>query len=101
MIRRILDAFLRRPGEMPSMAQLRPNELRREVVQAERRRRAARAGEVATPGMTEEHRPPRERVVAPPVDRDIERNSLLGALKTRAGMRQAWLMKEILDPPVG
>jgi hypothetical protein len=102
MIRRILDTLLlRRSGEMPSMAQLRPNELRREVVQAERRRREARATAVSSPGLSEEERPPRERVVAPPAARDIERNSLLGALKTRAGMRQAWLMKEILDPPVG
>ena len=102
MIRRILDTLLlRRPGDRPSMPQLRPNELRREVVQAERRRREARAPAAFSPVLAEEERPSRERVVAAPVAREIERSLLLGALKTRAGMRQAWLMKEILDPPVG
>jgi hypothetical protein len=52
-------------------------------------------------GLSEEERPPRERVVMTPVARDIERKEHIGALKTRAGMRQAWLLKEILDPPVG
>jgi hypothetical protein len=100
MMQRMLDALRRLSGEQPSMSQSRPNELRREVVQAERRRREIRAAEVATPRMSEEERPPRERVVTPPVAREIERNAFPGVLRTRAGLRQAWLMKEILDTPV-
>lgn len=100
MIRRVLDRLRGHPGE-PSAPPLRPNELRREVVQAERRRREALAAAVASPRMGEEERPPRERAVTPPVAQVLDQAAFPSILKTRVGLRQAWLMKEILDAPVG
>ena len=101
MIGRALDA-LRPPAGGPAERPPRPNELRREAVRAERLRREALRGEAATSqpqSLPEERRgPPAPPAAVPPAGRDGEPR-LVAALATRSGLRQAWLLKEILGPP--
>ena len=101
MIGRALEALRRRAGG-PTERPPRTNELRREAVRAERLRREALRGEAATsqpPSPPEERRgPPAPPAAVPPAGRDGEPR-LVAALGTRAGLRQAWLLKEILGPP--
>lgn len=103
MIGRLLTTLLQEdaaPGERSA----RPNALSRESVRAERIRResgrevagAERAGRAA-----EEHRPSRP---APPPETVPGRRpgghpTLVAALRSRAGVRRAWLTAEILGPP--
>ena len=102
MIQRILDA-LRRRGEQEPARPLRPNELRRDVVQAERRRReatpAARVGRF--PPVSEEERAPRKPPPAQLESPPVSQHALGAVLRTRTGLRTAWLAKEVLGPPPG
>lgn len=92
--------FLRRRQGSPAPP-IRPNELRREVVQAERQRREARRTPAAAPRVPfDEATAPRLR---PPVAASqpvAAVNPVVRALQSRSGLRQAWLMTEILGPPV-
>ena len=101
MIRRILDALRRRQGEQEPARQLRPNELRRDVVQAERRRReatpAARVGRF--PPVSEEERAPRKPPPALSEPQPVSQHALGAVLRSRSGLRAAWLAKEVLGPP--
>ena len=101
MVRRLLDAILRGVDEPPGRP-LRPNELRRDTARAERLRLEALRAEAATsqPGRPpEERREQREPNDAPPRTRPAGERRLVTALMSRSGLRQAWLLKEILGPP--
>ena len=100
MMRRVRD-FLRRRLEIYAPAPpLRPNELRRDVVQAERQRRDSRRVPAAGPRVPfDEATAPRQRPAVAPVQ-PATANPVLRGLQTRAGLRQAWLMAEILREPV-
>ena len=101
MIGRALEALRRREG-WPAERPLRPNELRREAVAAERLRREALRAEAAAGGSrrpAEERRgPPAPPDPPTPAGGDGEPR-VVAALASRSGLRQAWLAKEILGPP--
>src|ERR671913_1123990 len=103
MMQRLRDALRRSRSVEPPHRQYRPNELRLDTVRADRLRRDALRAEPAAsqPGRSPEElqvRRPRETPAAAaahmrPAPRQI------ASLKTRSGLRQAWLLKEILDVP--
>ncbi len=96
MIGRVLDAF-RRHGDPPGQA-LRPNELRRDAARAERLRREALRAEAAA----SQPRRPREEPREPEAARAGRPDGgalLVAALRSRSGLRQAWLVQEVLGPP--
>jgi hypothetical protein len=104
MMQRVRDALSRgRSAEQP-YRQYRPNELRLDVVRAERQRREARWTEpaVGPPGRSleelRERRPPEP--LPAPAARSRPTRQQVAALKTRSGLRQAVLLKEILSPPL-
>lgn len=102
MIRRLVETWRRRRSkpELPRLA--RPNELRRDVVQAERRRReavAAAAKGSYFPVQSEEERRQRERPQSLSEARPERHHALGGVLRSRSGLRAAWLAKEVLGPP--
>ncbi len=101
MFRRTLGAIQRRTGA-PAAGLLRPNELRLDVVRAERLRREARRPDaIANPPRIPPEEP--QSLRAPTAETGPARRnpdpSLVAALKSRSGLRQAWLVKEILGPP--
>jgi hypothetical protein len=104
MMQRLRDALRREPPAEPPYRQYRPNELRLDVVRAERLRREARRTEQAAdpPGRSLEELG--ERRAPEPLPAPAARSRLvsqqIAALKTRSGLRQAWLLKEILGPPL-
>ncbi len=105
MMQRLRDALRRRRSAEPPHRQYRPNELRLDVVRAERLRRDARRAEpaVSQPGRSLEElqeRRPRESPRGLRLPNRARRLRQIAALKTRSGLRQAWLLKEILDPPL-
>ncbi len=103
MIGRILDVLQRRVAEQAPERQYRPNELRREVVQAGRYYQEARQTDAAARASRrapEEERVPRERMPASPDAPATTDRVLTGVLKSRSGQRQAWVLKELLGPPV-
>lgn len=101
MIRRVLDV-LRRRDSQPVSRPLRPNELRRDVVQAERHRREGLRSEAAfnRQDLSDEQRPRRqpEAPIAPP--HVTAEPWHVAALTSRSGLRRALVLKEILDPPL-
>ena len=105
MMQRLRNALHgERSGEPPNR-QFRPNELRLDAVRAERLRREARHAQPAVrqPGRSLEElqeRRPLEPTAAAPATRPRPGASQIAALKTRTGLRQAWLLKEILGPPL-
>jgi hypothetical protein len=104
MMQRLLDALRRGRSAEPSQRHYRPNELRLDTVRAERVRREARRPEPAPrqPARSQEElqaRAPREPRPAP-ITQPRRARHQLAALKTRSGLRQAWLLKEILGPPL-
>jgi hypothetical protein len=104
MIQRLRDALRQEPSGEPPNRQFRPNELRLDVVRAERLRREARRTEpaVVPPRRSLEElreRRPLEPLPAPAA-RSHPASLQFAALKTRSGLRQAWLLKEILSPPL-
>ena len=48
----------------------------------------------------EEERAPQERRPASPDAQATTERALISALKSRSGLRQAWVLKEVLGPPV-
>lgn len=99
MIGRILEALRMRSAGSAPVRQYRPNELRREGAGAGRQRQAEPPARASRQGPAGE-RPPRTQ--APPPDaKPATERPLTDALKTRSGLRQAWVLKEILGPPVG
>ena len=101
MIGRVLGVLRRRAGA-PAEPPLRPNELRLDVVRAERlRREASRARRSALPAprSPEEQIEPAEQVVESRPTRGPGTPPPLVALTTRSGLRQAWLINEVLAPP--
>jgi hypothetical protein len=103
MLRRLRDVLQREYTDQSLNRQFRPNELRRDVVRAERLRRESHRVEPAParPQLSAEEQRARRAepsmalaVPAPQVP------SHVSALKTRSGLRQAWLLKEILGPPL-
>ncbi len=104
MMQRLRDALGRGRSAEPPSRQFRPNELRLDVARAERLRREARRTEpaAAPPGRSlEELRPRRPQEALPaPATRSLPARQQFAALKTRSGLRQAWLLKEILSPPL-
>jgi hypothetical protein len=103
MIRRILDALRRGLIEQAPERQFRPNELRRDVMRTGRVHQEARQADVAARASRrapEEERAPRERMPASPDAQATTERALISALKSRSGLRQAWVLKEVLDPPV-
>jgi hypothetical protein len=104
MMQRLRDALRQGRSAEPPSHQFRPNELRLDVVRAERLRREARRTEpaVGPPGGSLEElqaRRPPEPLPAPAA-RSLPVRQPIAALKTRSGVRQAWLLKEILSPPL-
>jgi hypothetical protein len=107
MMQRLRSALRgERSGEPPNR-HYRPNELRLDLVRAERLRRDARRAEPLSsqPGRSLEELQarapvPREAPAADPATRPRPGASKIGALKTRTGLRQAWLLKEILGQPL-
>ena len=104
MMQRLLDTLRHASSAEPPNRQYRPNELRLDVARAERLRRETRRTEPAPgpPGRSlEELRERRPREPLPtPAARSLPARQQFAALKTRSGLRQAWLLKEILSPPM-
>ncbi len=103
MIGRIVDVLRQRLAEQASERQYRPNELRREVVRTGRLHQEARQADAAARASRrapEEERAPRERMPASPDAQATTERALTSALKSRSGLRQAWVLKEVLGPPV-
>ena len=102
MLQRLRDA-LRELSDQPPNRQFRPNELRREVVRDERLRRETRRVEPvpSQPQLAVEEQRARRAQPAPTLAMPTREAPLrLSALMTRSGLRQAWLVKEILEPPM-
>ena len=103
MMQRLRDALQREFIDQSLDRQFRPNELSRDVVRAERlRRESHRVEPVPTrpqPAAEEQRARRAESSMAPAVPaRRVP--SHVSALRTRSGLRQAWLLKEILSPPM-
>lgn len=102
MWERLRDALLRDLAEQPPNRPLRPNELRREVVRDERLRREPGRSE---PLANRQGRSPEEQrarpasASVPPPAPARAAPPQVSALRTQSGLRQAWLLKEILGPP--
>jgi len=104
MMQRLRDALLQGRAADPPHRQFRPNELRLDTVRSERLRREARRTEpvVVPAGRSLEElreRRPQEPLPAPAA-RSRLASQQFAALRTRSGLRQAWLLKEILSPPL-
>ncbi len=104
MIGRIFDALQRRLAEQAPQRQYRPNELRLDTVRAERLRREARRAEPAARQPQRSLEELQDRGTREPLPTSAAQPrpvpKPIGALKTRSGLRQAWLLKEILGPPL-
>ena len=103
MIGCILDALRGSVAKQGPERQFRPNELRREVVRAGRLRQEAMPADAAARASRrapEEERAPRERMPASHDAPATTERALISALKSRSGLRQAWVLKEVLGPPV-
>ena len=103
MIGRILDVLWQRLAEQAPERQYRPNELRRDRVRTGRLPQEARQADTAARASRrapEEERVPRERMPASPDAQATTERVLISALKSRSGLRQAWVLKEVLGPPV-
>ena len=104
-MQRLRDALHRERPATPPERQYRPNELRLDLVRAERlRREALRAEPLSSQparSLEEQQEPePLESPAAAPAIRPRPVVREIAALKTRSGLRQAWLLKEILSPPL-
>jgi hypothetical protein len=103
MMQRLRGALLRVDSNQPPYRLPRPNELRLEVVREERLRRdmrRAQQGGTGVPPPPEEQRArPRVPPVSPPVSARAT-SQFISALKSPSGLRHAWLLKEILGPPM-
>jgi hypothetical protein len=104
MMQRLRNALLRPSAAKPPDRTYRPNELRLDVVRAERLRRESRRAvqAVRQPERSLEElqeRKPLESAAAAPALRSRQLPRQIASLKTRSGLRQAWLIKEILGPP--
>jgi hypothetical protein len=106
-MQRLRAALRRERSAAPPERQYRPNELRLDVVRAERLRREARGAEPlsSVPARSREEllgpEPgPQESPIPAPATRPRPVATQIAALKTRSGLRQAWLLKEILSPPL-
>ena len=103
MMQRLRDALLRDFSGQPPHRPLRPNELRQEVVREERLRRETRRTDplaIRQGRSLEEQRARPASPSVPPVAPARAASRHVSALRTRSGLRQAWLLKEILGPPV-
>ena len=103
MIGRIFDVLRRRLAEQAPERQYRPNELRRDVVRTGRLPQEARQADAAARAARrapEEERAPRERMPASPNAPATTERALASVLTSRSGLRQAWVLKEVLGPPV-
>ena len=103
MLRRLRDVLQREYTDQSFNRQFRPNELRRDVVSAERLRRESRGVATAPtrPQLWAEEQ--RARRAEPSMASSVPARQVpshISALKTRSGLRQAWLLKEILGPPL-
>ena len=103
MLQRLRDALRRGGVEQQSGRQLRPNELRQDVVRTERLRREALrvADSTRRPRFSPEEQDVRRAPsLAPPTTPTRPVPQHLSALRTRSGVRHAWLMTVILGPPM-
>jgi hypothetical protein len=104
MMQRLRDALRRGQSAEQPYRQYRPNELRLDVVRAERLRREARRVEPAAgPAGRSLEELGERRPLAPlpaPAARSRPATQRIAALQSRSGLRQAWLLKEILSPPL-
>ena len=105
MMQRLRDALRRSRSVEPPHRQYRPNELRLDTVRADRLRRDALRAEPAAsqPGRSLEElqvRRPHESPARAPATQSRSAVRQIASLKTRSGLRQGWLLKEILDLPV-
>ena len=103
MLQRLRDALGRGRSDRHPSRQYRPNELRLDTVRADRLRREAQRGASPAnlPGRSlEEQHVRREPAIAAPSASTRAEPWQVTALKTRSGLRQAWLLKEILAPPI-
>jgi hypothetical protein len=105
MMQRLRDALRRERSTAPRERQYRPNELRLDLVRAERLRREARhAAPISSQSARSLEELPepgsQESAAAEPATRPRPVARHIAALKTRSGLRQAWRLKEILSPPL-
>jgi hypothetical protein len=107
MMQRLRGALRRERSAAPPERQYRPNELRLDLVRAERLRREARRAEPISNqparSLEELQGPepgPQESPSPSPATRPHPVATHVAALKTRSGLRQAWLLTEILGPPL-
>ena len=102
MMQRLRDAMRRSRSVEPPHRQYRPNELRLDTVRADRLRRDALRAEPAAsqPGRSPEELQVRRRPETPAAAQPRPAPRQIASLKTRSGLRQGWLLKEILDLPV-
>ncbi len=103
MMQRLRDALQREYTDQSLPRQFRPNELSRDVVRAERLRRDSHRVEPAPtrPQLSAEEQ--RARRAEPSMASAVPARQVpshVSALRTRSGLRQAWLLKEILGPPL-
>jgi hypothetical protein len=94
MMRRLRELFQR--AQSP---QFRPNELRLDIARAERLRRESLRGDIRLTAGSEERPTRREPPIAAPVVDSLPASRVPG-LRSRAGLRRAMLLKEILEPPL-
>jgi len=105
MMQRLRDALRRVDSTEPPNRMYRPNELRLDVVRAERLRRESRRAEqtVRQSGHSLEElqpRKPAESAATTPAVQTRPVATEIAVLRTRSGLRKAWLLKEILGPPL-
>ena len=96
-----LRSIVRRELQNSVAAYPRPNELRRDVVRAERLRREAteKGGGSGQPRSTEEAGTRRAAPAASPLPQARTAPHPTSGLRSRSGLRQALRLKEILGPP--
>jgi len=94
MMRRLLEMMRRQMGHQPPAPQYRPNQLRSDVVRAQRLRREALQEEF------QQQLPPPRREPAKARPPRLVQPPMVAALRSRAGLRRAMLLKEIVDRPV-
>jgi len=96
VIRRLIQALTTVDGGT-NRVPLRPNQLRRDDAIAERRRQEA-ARRSDRPGAQASQTRPNREAANPP--RHESPGSLPAALSSRAGLRQAMLLREVIGPPL-
>ena len=96
MVRRLFETVTGAAGD-EERGPLRPNQLRLQDVVVQRQRRQAARPAPSAPAPAPPPRPARQQAAPLPPARS---SSLREMLSSRRGLRQALLLREVLDPPL-